>query len=354
MSARRWLLRATGTAAVALAGVAGWASPASAHTLGGAPPTNYRSEITSVDPSVPGLAVSLLDLGRRVQLVNRSGADVEVLGYSREPYLRVGPKGVFQNRRSPAVYLNRLVPPGSPAPRVPPTANSAAPPLWHKVADGQTARWRDRRTRWEGSDPPAVRQRPTAVHAVVPRWTIELRGSDDIAVAGRILWVPGPPVGPWLALAAGLFVLPLAVATSRWWAPALSGCVAALVAVDVVHAFAGAAPAGDPVALLAVKVLLGGLLLTAAWGVGAWSVSALQQRREAGVMGAGIAGLLIAVLSGVTDAPSLSRSQVPFAFPAIVARTAVATALGLGSGLAAAAVVVLRRLRARGAEVGAR
>jgi len=82
------------------------APPAEAHTVTGVSPTNYRSQVLDLAPKLAGVTVRLLDLGNRVELVN-TGADVSVLGYQGEPYLRVGPAGVFENTRSPAVYLNR-------------------------------------------------------------------------------------------------------------------------------------------------------------------------------------------------------------------------------------------------------
>jgi hypothetical protein len=83
------------------------AARADAHTITGVSPTNYRSEIVGVNPRLPGVSVHLLDLGNRVELVNRGATDVIVLGYQGEPYLRVGPAGVFENRRSPSVALNK-------------------------------------------------------------------------------------------------------------------------------------------------------------------------------------------------------------------------------------------------------
>jgi len=99
-------LGAGGAAAIAL--VIGFASPASAHTVTGVAPTDYRSEIVGVNPRLPGVSVRLLDLGNRVEMTNAGTVDVVVLGYYGEPYLRVGPAGAFENRRSPSVALNRV------------------------------------------------------------------------------------------------------------------------------------------------------------------------------------------------------------------------------------------------------
>src|SRR3954464_11673141 len=105
------LLRRLGAAAAAtivlLVAAVAAAAPASAHTITGVAPTDYRSELTGVEPSVPGVRVELLDLGRRVRLTN-SGPEVVVLGYQGEPYLRVGPKGVYENTRSPSTYQNKV------------------------------------------------------------------------------------------------------------------------------------------------------------------------------------------------------------------------------------------------------
>src|SRR5581483_8725164 len=134
-------------AGVALAILLLTAAPASAHTITGVAPTDYRSEILAVTPTWAGVSVRLLDLGNRVELVNTGPTDVVVLGYQGEPYLRVGPSGVFENRRSPSVALNKVTATtsASTTTTVPP-ANAAAvgPPSWRRTGGGHSVRWRDR------------------------------------------------------------------------------------------------------------------------------------------------------------------------------------------------------------------
>jgi hypothetical protein len=89
--------------------------------------------------------------------------------------------------------------------------------------------------------------------------------------------------------------------------------------------------------------VFGGIVATLGWIVGAAAIGPLQDEREGGVVGAAVAGFLLAAFSGVGDFTVLTRSQVPFAFSPSAARAAVAVAMGAGFGLALAALVVLRR-----------
>ena len=91
------------------------------------------------------------------------------------------------------------------------------------------------------------------------------------------------------------------------------------------------------------RVVLGGIVATLGWIVGGASIGPLQDEREGGVVGAAVAGFLLAAFSGVGDFATLTRSQVPYVFSASAARAAVAVTLGIGFGLAAAAAVVFRR-----------
>ena len=321
------------------------APPAAAHTVTGVAATNYRSRITSIAPATPGLRVRLLDLGRRVELVNSTRAEIVVLGYSGEPYLRIGAGGVFENVRSPAIYLNAAQNQGLVSGDVvPQSADPRAAPEWRHKSGGHRVVWRDRRTRWEGPDADVVRADSGASHVVVPTWTIELRRGDaPIAVTGSITWVPGPNPLPWLLAALGLASLTAACAWTRRWPALLSAAVAGVVAIDVVHSFATAAPSRDSLLYMLAKVVLGGFFVTVGWVAGACSVGPLQRRSELGVFGAGFTGFVIAIFSGVTDVTTLTRTQVPFSFPVVAARAAVAASLGLGVGLVVAAVVVVRR-----------
>jgi hypothetical protein len=290
------------------------------------------------------VSVHLLDLGNRVELVNRGAVDVIVLGYQGEPYLRVGPTGIFENRRSPSVALNRATATSTPTTTPPSNPGAVGPPSWHRTGGGRAVRWRDRRTRWEGPAPAAVKASPDRRQVVVPQWLIALRrGTADATVAGRITYVPGPSPVPWLAVAAVLLVVTAAGGLLRRWGPALSGALALIVAVDVVHSFGIAAATHDPVLTQLSRVVLGGIVATLGWVTGAVAIGPLQDEREGGVVGAAVAGFLLAAFSGLGDVTTLTRSQVPYAFSAAAARAAVAITMGVGLGLAVAAVVVFRR-----------
>ena len=116
-----------------------------------------------------------------------------------------------------------------------------------------------------------------------------------------------------------------------------------LIAVDVVHSFGVAAATRDAVAAQLGRVVLGGFIGTLAWLVGAFAIGRLQRESEGGLVGAGLAGILLALFGGFGDLSALARSQVPYAFPAVTARAAVAIDLGVGLGLAAAVALVMRR-----------
>jgi hypothetical protein len=149
---------------VALAGllVLSLAGPAQAHVIGvGGRASNYRTDVLDVTPPVPGLSVRVLEAGNQLALTDRSGQEVVVLGYRSEPFLRVGPTGVYENQRSPSSYANRY----ANAPRIPPELDPAAPPRWRRIRNQPEAVWHDHRAHWSGPPWPSGTPswgRPTA------------------------------------------------------------------------------------------------------------------------------------------------------------------------------------------------
>jgi len=343
---RRGALALLVAMAAGLAGGVAGAPRAEAHTIGGVAATNYRSEITSMTPRTPGVTVRVRDLGRRLELENRTGEDVVVAGYQSEPYLRVGPAGVFENVRSPSLYQNKVAPGSSSLVELPEIADPLAPPEWRRRGGGDSVSWRDHRARWEGDDPPAVRANPGKEQVVVPRWSVELRkgaGQSPIVVAGRISWAPGPAVWPWLVATLALFGLALAAGSTRRWWVALSALLAVFLAVDMVRLYGSATQGGGSVFGGLVQALGLGVLEVLAWGAGAWAIGAIQRQRAVGVYAAMAVGLSIGFVSGVGDLLNLAYSQVPTALPTPVARAAVTVCLGVGFGLAAGGFVALRK-----------
>lgn len=346
------LTRILATVATVLAVLVGTASPAAAHAADGAGATNFRTTLRSVSPRVPGIGVRVIEFGARLELTNTTATDAVVLGYEGEPFLRVGPDGVFENRRSPSTYLNRSREGDEP---VPPDADPEAPPSWERVSGGRTARWHDHRAHWMGAqDPPAVRRAPGRTHVVIPEWVVQIRhGSQTVAVTGDLRWIPGPGPAPWLALALALAVLAVGAALSSSWGRLLAPLLAAVVLVDVVHVVGIVAAAegttGERLARLAGTSMFSALV----WVAGVPGAVLLWRRRVDGLFAAVFAGVFVALFGGVVDLSDLSRSQVSFALGPAAARFAVAASLGLGSGIAAGAVLTLVRNRdAFAAEAG--
>lgn len=82
------------------------AGPASAHVGGEAAGSDFDGRVVAVTPELPGVSVRILQFGDELELVNGSATEVLVPGYSDEPYLRIGPEGVWRNANSPATYLD--------------------------------------------------------------------------------------------------------------------------------------------------------------------------------------------------------------------------------------------------------
>lgn len=329
---------------LAVAAVLLGASPAAAHTGDDGGPTNYRTVIERVRPHPSGLSVRSVDLSSQVELRNRTGRTVVVLGYEDEPYLRIDGRGVFVNRRSPAAYLNTT---RDGKTEVPAAADASARPRWERIGGGTTARWHDHRSHWMASDdPPAVRNDPGRSHVVLRDWEIPLRvGDRPVMVTGDLVWSPGPSLVPF-GLAAGVLAAALVGAFLRFRRrqQVLLG-IAAIVAVTASLAQAlGFALAPDMTASPVIRFAgEGGFVLAIGWAGGviaAWWL--LVRGRADGTVVAGVAGLTIFLGAGLGEVSVLSKAHVGSAFGASVTRGLVVTSLGVGLGLALSAVMDAR------------
>lgn len=315
--------------ALGVAAVVGTAGPASAHTVGGVDATNYRTTVRSVSPDNPAITVRVIDNGDRLELTNTGDADVVVVGYDDEPYLRVGPRGVYENVRSPARFLNRVRRNPEPPPA---SADPTAPPEWRRIASGRTARWHDHRAHWMGlEDPPVVQRAPDTEH-LIQRFRIPLRvGDETLRVRGDVRWVPGPSPWPWLAGAAVLAVATVGAARTRRAAPVLTVVLVAGLAAALLHAVGA-----WTYATAAVGNKAGDALPTA--GAIALGTVALVQLRRRGLRAAApllvFAGLFLGIGIGLADLAALSKSQLPTDLPAALDRLTIALALGGGFGVA--------------------
>lgn len=322
------------------------AEPAAAHGGPGgedAPATNYLTRLLAVEPAVPGLRVRVIESGSRIELVNRTGGDVVVVGYEGEPYLRVGADGVFTNRRSPATYLNADREGGA---TLPADVDAGAEPEWQRVGDGPTARWHDHRVHWMSrQDPPEVVTAPGRRHVVVPAWEVPLLvDGEAVSLTGDLVWLPGPRPLPWyLAAAAAASVVGAAV-RARWADRALVTAASVLALATVV----GVAGVWQTSATSTVDKA-GGLVTPIGCGfaavAGLWLV---RRGRPEGYALVGAAGAGIALSFGAADLDWLRRSQLPTAYDVTVARAAVAASLGVGAGIAAHAAAAILRTGSRG------
>jgi hypothetical protein len=338
---RRTVVRATLVAVAAGLMVAGAASGAAAHTRAQAA-TDFSSTIDAA-PELAGVHWRVYAGGEFLELTNSSPTDVIVAGYEGEPYLRVGPDGVFSNRNSPAAYLNseRY---GDVA--LPPRADAAAPADWVQVSAGTSHAWHDHRIHWMALEPPPAVTAAPGQHHEISQWSVPLTyDGAEHTVNGTLEWVPGTPWWPWAIAGLLLGVPALLGVVAGWEHPRLvrpaAATVAAVAAFNSIHfvdeLLAWPAPTLD---------VLFGLLHTSLFvGAGLAGAAVAWRGRYGPLLSLGIGSAAVLFHQGLLQLPVLWASQLPTVWPEAVLRIAVAASVGQAIWVA---VVIASGLRAGG------
>jgi hypothetical protein len=338
--------RGAAVVAFACAAVVLPAVPAQAHPPGIQPAVDYRTVVTGIAPTVPGVQARYVADGSRLELRNDSARTIEVLGYRGEPMLRVGPDGVWQNRRAPSLYVDTLGVPVNPA------ADAHAVPQWQRVSNRPVARWQDHRALWHGSAPPQVRADPSRQHRVSD-WQVPLRnGTTIMQITGTLHWVPPPHPANWWA---GVLLLIAVIAALGLVGSAADTRVERVTRAGLAGAafMVGLATAGYPLLVavdnaepgagsIALALLNQALPAVIGLGVIAAGVAVLA-RRGASDFALALAAACAAVLVGAANAAVFYHAVAPIPADGRWARLAVATVLAAGIGLAGAGVLRIRR-----------
>jgi hypothetical protein len=249
---------------------------------------------------VRGLSVRTVEGGKRLELRNETGRDIEILGYAGEPYLQVRPDGTYRNVSAPT-----------------------APPSWQRVSTSTTVRWHDERTQWLGPGlPPAATADPSRRHRIRD-WRVPLRDQvTEFQIRGTLDWLPAPAA--WL-----------------WWAGAALFLLAAMVIPGGYVALIG----GSSMILYAVVSTLDGHstpLVLVISGAAAIVAGILAFRRPA-PFALALAGAVLAIFGGLANAGVFTTAVLPVAGPFWLARLCVLVTLGAGLAMT---VTGARRIRA--------
>jgi hypothetical protein len=300
-------------------------APAAADAAG---PSDFRSEVTGIVPSVDGVEAEIRGGDSFLELVVDEDHTVVVEGYEGEPYLRFQPDGtVERNRLSSATYLNED---RQGEVEVPAGAGPDAEPDWEAIASGGTYAWHDHRVHWMQESSPSV-ARGEAVGGAYDPWRVPIVVDGAPAeIEGTLVYEDDVSPLPYLgfaAIAAGLLGFYGRGASLRLTAVLLVVVSAAAVVVGWADYAATPDGGGNPLhwALAAVA------LVTA---VGA----ALLARRAAGLV---LTLASAAALSGwgLFRIDVLSNPVLPTDLPYALDRTVVALALGVSVGAAVVAVL---------------
>lgn len=299
-------------------------------------PTDYRSTVVAVSPSLPpGAHVRIIGGDSLIELSLPRGHTAVVADYptsrgtSSVPYLRFDADGtVRRNARAVATTANEARYGSSD--RVP---DPDAAPRWETVAtDGRYA-WHDHRIHWMS---------PTAPRAVDRDGRVDLGGDDGTwsvpltidgrptTVTGELVLVDPPSPLPWVVLACAAAAATFG-ACARWGLRAGSAVGATTGALAVIAAVATwrAVPADAGASAVPVGVAVIALL------AGALGVAGPRAAR----LGAGAAAAAALLGWGATRWTVLARAVLPTDLAPVLDRGITALAIGVGAGLAVALVV---------------
>lgn len=303
------------------------ASPASAHGLGGPQPTNVDITVRGTEPEILGISVRMINLGYLIELKNAGPNTVVVIGYDREPYLRIGPDGVEVNRLSPATFLNRSA---TPSGILPHGLDARVKPRWESISKDPTAQWHDHRAHWMGRGP--VHDAEWSVPLIIKTRVANPEGGASIV--GTLNSVAAPSALPW-ALIAAITALALgALGLTRRWVGILICALFVITVSEALHIAGtwGAWSAGIPNRLLG----LAPSLFTLVFSVIALLVLVARRssRPDSATPLALIAGIFIAISGGLADLSTFTHAFAPTTLSMPIARLTVALAIGGGIGVA--------------------
>ncbi len=163
--------------------------------------SDYRSEVSGIEPATPGIEVQMLNFDDSLLLTNGSDSMVVIEGYEGEPYLRISPDGLVEaNTRSPAYYLNddRYA-----NVEVPENADPKADPAWKEVGTSGQYAWHDHRAHYMGTGiPQQVTDQAVRTEVFDYQVPIAIDGRPA-SIGGTLYWAgddDGPPLAPFVAL----------------------------------------------------------------------------------------------------------------------------------------------------------
>ncbi len=310
--------------------------PASAHIAGsGGSPSNYRATVTAIRPALPTVGVTVGIGGQWVRVTSQGAAEIVIVGYRGEPFLRLSDNRVQVNELSNTAADTGQIP------AAPVSAGPSTDPSWVQLRDGDSATWTDDRI-----DPETQGDAESQPEQASGSWELPLVvDGRQVTVLGTWDRVPPPLLWPWLA---ALGLLTAAVASIGWrrnWHRPMAAVVAGGIGAFVLHLLGtGFAPQqGGPVFGWIGVGAVGAFSML----IGTVAVVSTVRRSESAPDRVITVGFMVLLLAA-TDISVLWNSQLAFAGPAVLDRglTALtyATALGL---IVAGGRLVRERSRAR-------
>jgi hypothetical protein len=303
------------------------AGPAAADPAG---PSDFRSEVTGIEPAVDGVEAEIRGGDAFIELTVERGVEATVFDYSNpeKPYLRFLADGtVERNRSSPATYVNDDRKGGG---DIPAEANDPdAAPSWEEVASDGTYAWHDHRVHWM-QDATSQLRRGERVPGDYDPWNVPIEvDGQRAAVQGTLTFEDQLSPIPWAALALGAGGVLAFVGRGRAMRSA-AGALLALsgLAVVVGRADFSSTPDGAGNPLLWILPLVAAVLA---------AVAVARPQASTGVV---FALGAVASLSGwaLLRFSVLTKPVLPTELPAALDRAAVAAAIGVSIAAAYLAV----------------
>jgi len=284
-------------------------------------PTNWQSQLISVDPPTEGVRLEVLGGDTAIRVSAKPGVSVIIRGYQDEPYLRIDEDGtVWENNRAPSTALNRSRF-GASATDL--NADANAEPEWVKIGASGAAVWHDHR----------VHPMPGVSSDL--DWRIVLTVDETtVNFDGKLAKLPSH--NPVAEIAIGVLTLIGVIIVSRR-TPLRSAAVTALVAAGLALVISVGEWVATPSGLS--HRWLPTLLAAGAAALGVAAVALFHRPNTTLRLSLLMASIALSAGWVIIQFPSITAAIVPGPFAMPLTRFAIAITAGLVVGAAGTAVM---------------